>query len=108
MHFFTYTYGSKKAPEYACEELTCSEYLKIVEKIREEIPVYYTQEMKSEFFTLCGRITPKSKPHVLRAIYRALTGECSASRTTAESEVDAQVSDVMAMKDSDIVMDLRE
>ena len=64
--------------------------------------------MKREFFTLCGRITPKSKPHVLRAIYNALTGECSASRTTAKSEVDARVSEVMAMEDSDIVIDLQE
>ena len=45
--------------------------------------------MKHKFFTLCGRITPKSKPHALRAIYSALTGECSASPTTAASVVDA-------------------
>ena len=114
--FLTYTHRSNigsyhfiwKAPEDAREEPSCSENLKIVEKIREEIPVYHTRAMKRKFFTLCGRITPKSKPHVLRAIYSALSGVCSASRTTAESEVDARVSEVMAMEDSDIVIDLRE
>ena len=61
-----------------------------LERIREEI---HSRAMKHEFFTLLLLI--KSKPHVLRAIYNALTGECSASRTTAESEVDARVSEVI-------------
>ena len=116
MFFFTYTHKSNvgsyhfiwKAPEDVHEESCCSENLKIVEKIREEVPVYHTRAMKREFFSLCGRITPKSKPHVLRAIYNALTGECSSSRTSAESEIDSRVSEVLAMEDSDIVMDLRE
>ena len=82
--------------------------MKIVEKIQEEIPVYHTQATKRKFFILCGLITPESKPHVLRAFYSALTGECSASQTTEESEVDARVSDVMAMEDTDIVIDLWE
>ena len=111
--FLTYTHVSSyhviwKAPEDASEESCTSENLKVVERIREEIPLYHSRAMKHEFFTLCGRITPKSKPHVLRAIYNALTGECSASRTTAESEVDARVSEVISMEDPDIIIDLRE
>lgn len=116
MFFLTYTHGSYvgnchfiwKPPEGAHENSCCTENLKLVEDIRQRIPVYHTRAMKREFYSYCGRITPKSKPYVLRAIYNALSGDESASRTTAESEMDSRISKVLEMEDSDIIVDLRE
>ncbi len=112
----TYTHGSNvgnyhfvwKAPENVCDTACASENLRLIEKIKKDIPVYHTRAMKREFFSLCGRISPKSKPYVLRSIYCTLTGDHTSSRTTAEAEIDERVSEALAMQDPDIILDLRE
>jgi hypothetical protein len=112
----TYTHGSSignyhflwKVPEHVHDHGCASENLRLVEKIKKEIPTYHTRAMKKEFFYLCGRISPSSKPYVLRNIYCALTGDNSAARTTDEAEMNERISEAITMEDPDIIIDLRE
>ena len=90
------------------KEATTIENSRVIEQIKLQIPVYHTRAMKREFCELYGRISHESKPYLLRSIYSALTGDQSASRTTAESEVDARVKEALLAEDSDIILDLRE
>lgn len=118
LFFFTYTHGSSvgnyyfiwKAPEETavCMEACSSENLRLVEEIRSQIPIYHTRSMRKEFCNMCGRISPKSNPYILQSIYRSLTGDSSAARTTSEEEIDSRVTEALAMEDPDIVIDLRE
>ena len=64
--------------------------------------------MRREFYLLYGRISPESRPYILRSIYQALTNDQSAARTTAEEEINERVSEVLMMEDPDIIIDLRE
>ncbi len=114
--FFTYSHGSNvgnyyflwKAPEYISEEACSIENLRVVEAIKAEIPVFHSRMMRREFFDMYGRISPHSRPYVLRSIYHALTNDLSASRTTTEKEVDERIAEALMMEDPDIIIDLRE
>lgn len=64
--------------------------------------------MRQEFCCLYGRISPQSKPYLLRSIYNALTNDQCASRTTVEETIDSRVSQVLLMEDPDIIIDLRK
>ena len=111
---FTYTHPSNvgnyhivwKAPSILPEN-SSTQNLQIVQEIKKEIPVYHTRTMRKEFFSLYGRLSPESKPYLLRSIYCALTDNSSASRTTPEKEIDARVQEALAAEDVDIVFDLR-
>lgn len=111
----TYTHGSSignlhfvwRAPLSIHKEAATIENSCVVEEIKLQIPVYHTCAMKREFCELYGRISHESKPYLLRSIYCALTGDQLASRTTAESEVDACIKEALLAEDSDI-LDLRE
>ena len=73
-----------------------------------EKPTFHTRAMRRQFFHLVGRISPKSKPHLLRAMYQSLNGDQSAARTTPENEIDEHVSEFLSMEDPDVIVDLRE
>ena len=114
--FFTYTHGSNvgnyhfiwKAPDHVSVEACTTENMRVVDTIRKEIPTFHTRAMRQQFFHLVGRISPKSKPHLLRAMYQSLTGDQSAARTTPENEIDERVSEFLSMEDPDVIVDLRE
>ena len=97
-----------KAPDHVCVEACSSENLRLIEEIKSQIPVFHTRAMKQEFYDLYGRISPQSKPFILRSIYRSLTGDQSASRTTSEEEIDSRVAEALSMEDIVIIIDLRE
>jgi hypothetical protein len=113
---FTYTHHSNvgnyhfvwKAPTPLNERASTCENLRIIEEIKKEIPVYHTRAMKKEFFNLYGRFSPESKPYMLRTMYRALTNDSSASRTTAENEIDERIKEALLVEDFDIIVDLRQ
>ena len=89
---FTYTPRSNvgnylfiwKVPSSVSDISNSSGNLRIIEEIKKEIPVYRTRALKKEFITLYCRISPESKPYLLRSMYYALTKDSSASQTTAE------------------------
>ena len=61
-------------------------------------------------FEKFGRISPAVKPAVLRHIYRALTGDSSASNNMQEVEIDECVLQIVSMEpeDPNTIVDLRE
>ena len=114
--FFTYSHGSSvgnfhfvwKAPDHVNIEACSAENLRLIEKIKPQIPIHHTRAMKQEFYNMYGRITPTTKPYILRNIYHALTGDHSSARTVAEKEVDVRMAEALSMEDPDIIVDLRE
>jgi hypothetical protein len=114
--FFTYTHQSNvgnyhfiwKAPKYVSVEACSSENVQLVEEIKNEIPVFHTRMMRQEFYDMYGRISPKTKPYILRSIYNSLTGDCSAARTTSEEEINQHAAETLSMEDPDILVDLRK
>ena len=83
--FFTYSHGSSvgnnlfiwRAPDHVSAEACSVENLRLIEEIKSQIPTFHTRAMKQEFYDLYGRISPQSKPYILRSIYRSLTGDQS-------------------------------
>jgi hypothetical protein len=64
--------------------------------------------MRQQFCDLYGKISPESKPYVLRNIYNHLTKNASSSRTTAEAEIDAHITEAILAEDAEIILDLLE
>jgi hypothetical protein len=95
----TYSHGSNVGNYYFCwkvptlfhEEACSNENTRIINEIKKQIPVYHTRAMRQRFCDMFGRISPESKPHILRNIYNTLTNNNTASRTTAEVVIDARV-----------------
>ena len=79
----TRSYGSNignyrflwRIPEHVTMENTLAENQRVVTKILQDLPTYHTRCMRQEFISKFGRISPTTKPVVLREIYRELTGE---------------------------------
>ena len=77
MFFYTYTHRNNvgnyhfvwKVPNDVARESCHTQNLHLIESIKPEIPVYHTRAMKQEFYNLMGRISPESKPYILRSIY---------------------------------------
>lgn len=116
MFLLTYSHGSNvgnyhfiwKVPESLHSEACSLENARIIGEIKKQIPVYHTRAMRQQFCDMFGKISPESKPYILRNIYSALTNDHSSSRTTAEKEMDDRVQEALLAEDSEIVMDLRE
>ena len=87
--------------------MSYSEYA-LIESIKVEIPIYHTRAMKQEFYYLIGRVSPESKPYILRSIYHSLSGDSSTSRTSAEEEIDIRLLEILKAEVPDIVVHLLE
>ena len=61
-----------------------------IEAIKPLIPSFHTRAMRTEMFTKFGRVSPGTKPTVLRYFYRSLTGDTSAPNDAKEAEIDAR------------------
>ena len=82
----------------------------VIDKVKLGIPQYHTRAMRQAMAEKFGRISPGVKPAVLRYFYKELTGDCSASNTTQESQVDERVRQLIDMEpeDPNTIVDLRE
>ena len=80
---FTKSYGSNignylyiwKVPQHVTLESALTENQRIVSEITTKFPSYHTRSMRREFMSCIGRISPTTKPYVLREIYRQLTSK---------------------------------
>ena len=79
----------------------------VIEKAKEEIPVFHTRAMRRALFEKFGRVAPTIKPAILRALYRELTNDASAPSNLHEAEIDERVRMVIDMEDPDTIIDLR-
>ena len=51
-----------------------NENLQIINQIKEELPSYHNHAHRQAFINRCGRVAAGIKSHVLRQIYREITG----------------------------------
>ena len=81
--------------------------MKSADLVKERRDVYHTRAMRKEathiFGSICG-----IKPAFLREIYKRLTGDASASRTSNEAAVDDRIRLVLDCVDPSVVYDLRQ
>ena len=85
-----------------------SESQQTIERVKEEIPVFYTRAMKAALCSKFGRVTPNMKPVVLHALYRELTKDASALTNLHEAEIDERMKKILEMEDADNVLDFRQ
>ena len=84
-----------------------SESQRTIEKAKSEIPIFHTRAMKRALASKFGRVSPSMKPVLLRALYKELTNDASASTNLHEAEIDERMRMILEMEDADIVVDLR-
>ena len=97
-----------RVPEYFNVEAAVSENQKVIDKFKQDFPVYHTRAMRKEFVNTYGRFTNSTKPVVLHSIYRELTGDASGSTTSDEAAIDNQLKEALLFEDVDILIDFRE
>lgn len=76
----TYTHGNNvgslhfvwKVESYS--DTSFSDSQPVIEKLKEDIPVYHTRMMRKEMFKVFGRLSASVKPSAARHIYRLFTG----------------------------------
>ena len=78
----------------------------VVENVKAVIPIYHTRAMRTAMFEKFGRISPLTKPSVLRYFYKELTGDQAAASTTHQQEVDQRILQIIDMEDPTVLPDL--
>ncbi len=76
--------------------------LGVVETLRPNFATFSTRAMRKAMFTKFGRISPVTKPSVLRCYYRELTGDRGAASNATEEEVDRKVKQLLDMEPEDV------
>ena len=112
---FAHAYGNNlgtlhfiwRVPDGISQSELLDKNLKTAQTVQEGIGVYHTRAMEKAATHSFGRICG-IKPAYLREMYKRLTGDASASRTSDEAKVDERVRLVLDSEDSSIVVDLRE
>lgn len=79
----------------------------IIMKITKDLPLYHTRAMRREFVQKAALIH-KLPSHSARQIYKHLTNDQSASRSSEEAAVDSRAAEAFLLGDPDILVDLRE
>ena len=98
-----------RIPDDLSVEAALNENQKVIEKLKQDLPVYHTRAMQQEFISSYGRLTNSAKPYVLRSIlYRQLTGDASGASTSNEAAIDGRLKEALSHEDIDIIVDLRE
>jgi len=76
----------------------------VVENVKAVIPIYHTRAMRTAMFEKFGRISPSTKPSVLRYFYEEVTGDQAAA---TQQEVDQRILQIINMEDPTVLPDLR-
>lgn len=96
---FSHAYGNHlgtlhfiwHVPEGISPSYMLSRNMKAAASVKGRIDIYHTCAMRREAMSTFGRICGV-KPAFLREVYKRLTGDVSASRTTDEAAVDTYYS----------------
>ena len=95
-----------RIPENCPENERLTMMLRIMKKVEPDIPIYHTRAMRREFKKEVSSLHSSLEPHLLRHIYRSLTGDCSSQREC--SEIDERVKVALETDDPELVIDLRQ
>lgn len=112
---FTYTPGGSilnhhfvwRVPESFDVDAAIGENQRVIDKIKQDLPVFHTCAMKQDFVNMYGKLSSKCSPFMLRSIYRQLTGDACSARTTDEHDIDKRIAQALECEDPDIIIDLR-
>ncbi|RIB29082.1 hypothetical protein C2G38_2156325 [Gigaspora rosea] len=85
-----------------------NQHYKIRIEIKKCFPTYYTRRMHKEYMDMCDLHLNKQPKAKLRRIYKELTNDASAAKTTSQKEVDERVKLAFELNDPEIISDLRE
>ena len=77
-----------------------------IEDIRKKIPLYHTWAMRRDIFDRFGLVCQQQKKSVLRALYKDLVGDCSASANLNESAIDERVTTLLELEEPSLVYNL--
>ena len=81
-------------------------FMRMLGTIEPQVPVYHTRAMRKKFNKEIGVLNSTDvKPHVLRHVYRTLTGD--ASKEIDCAEIDQRVRLAIETEDPDLIIDLR-
>ena len=96
----------KVCQDYACD-VQLTKAAGLTAKIRENIPVYHTCQMKQEFQQKFAAVA-NAKPVFLREMYKQLTHDASASENFTTADIDERARLLLDMQDPKVVVDLRD
>ena len=94
-------------PKHVTMEAALSENQKVISQIQADVPAYHHRALRKKLISKFGRLSHKTSLANLREFYRVVTGDQTASLTTAEEEIDARLREALEMKDPDLILDLR-
>ena len=102
----TVMYFVQKIPGNMTDDEKASAALRMVERIKDEVPIYHTRAMRKIFNKNLESINSCNiQPHIRRHIYRELTGD--ASREISSAEIDHRLQLAIETNDPDLIIDLR-
>ena len=90
-----------RIPDNFDVQAALSENDKMIQFVKTQIPHYHSRAMSQDFINMYGRLTSTTSPYVLRDIYKGLTNDQSASRTTDEKEIDKCIKEALESEDPD-------
>ena len=81
--------------------------MKMLKKVEPDIPTYHTRAIRRQFQKQVKLLSPPppTPPHVVRHIYKSLTGETCSELSC--QEIDERVHLAVETEDPDLVIDMR-
>ena len=96
----------QKVPALFNEDDKLTQFMRMLRKIEDQVPVYHTRAMRKQFAKEVGSLhQTEIKPHVRRHIYRTLTGDTSCE--IDGSDIDKRVKLAIETDDPDLILDLK-
>lgn len=95
-----------KVPTHCSAEELANRNMQVVRDIEKDIPTYQTRFARREFCDTFGKFSG-TPTHILREMFRKLTGDNSAPEYLSESQIDERVKAAILSEDDEIVVDLR-
>ena len=79
----------------------------IIERLKQNIPLYHMRAMQREAHAQFGRITATNKKSVLQHLYKDFVSNSSGSTNLSEAAIDSRVNLLFELEDPSLVYDLR-
>lgn len=95
-----------KVPTHCSAEDLANRNMQVVRDIEKDIPTYQTRFARREFRETFGKFSG-TPSHILREMFKQLTGDKSASEYLSEAQIDERVKTAILSEDDEIVADLR-
>ena len=95
-----------KVPDHCSPEELANKNMQVIRGIEKDIPTYQTRYAQRAFRETFGKFGGMPT-HVLREMFKNLTGDSSAAEYLSESQIDKRVKVAILSEDDEIFVDLR-